>query len=351
MKTILALTCGLMCALASAELRSLAEGNNQPTATQTPPPRTTLSDPAVRFSIPDKPYVVLRRGPVRAMIADNRAVDDAVLPGHRAGYHGVASLTHERQPRNLFVPAYAGLNFEHIHDGTVQAREILFEPREAPMQLRAINDHVAELFQPATPFWGLESCLRYELLDDGVIEVTFECVPRKRSWRNNYLGLFWASYIHQPESLDVHFPGAEPGGGVRWIRGVTPEHGVRATHRLPNDHREFAHDAAFPLSLVFNFSDHRVAEPWFFGQCRGMAFAQVFRRDDKVRISQSPSGGGTGNPAWDFQWFIPEPEVGRRYQLIMRALYRPLPKDGAQPAVGEELERQVKAMGFLEAHP
>ena len=71
---------------------------------------------------------------------DNRAVDDDVLPGHRAGYHGVASLRHDRQPRNLFVPAYAGLNFEHIHDGTVQARDVLFEPRNAPMELRRIDD-------------------------------------------------------------------------------------------------------------------------------------------------------------------------------------------------------------------
>jgi hypothetical protein len=53
----------------------------------------------------------------------------SILPGHRAGYHGVASLTHERQPRNLFVPAYSGLNVEHIHDGTTQPGDALFEPR------------------------------------------------------------------------------------------------------------------------------------------------------------------------------------------------------------------------------
>ena len=48
------------------------------------------------------------------------------LPGHRAGYNGVASLTHKRRPSNLFVAAYGGLNFEHIHDGTAadMAREI-----------------------------------------------------------------------------------------------------------------------------------------------------------------------------------------------------------------------------------
>jgi len=81
----------------------------------------------------DKPYIVLERKEVRAVIVNNEAVDDAVLPGHRAGYSGIASLTHRNQGRNLFVPSYAGLNFEHIHDGTVQERNVLFEPRQAPM--------------------------------------------------------------------------------------------------------------------------------------------------------------------------------------------------------------------------
>jgi hypothetical protein len=115
---------------------------------------------------PDKPYVVLERGDVRAVIVNNEPVDDQVLPGHHGGYSGVASLTHKAQDKNLFVPFYAGLNFEHIHDGTNQPR-------------------------------------------------------------------------------------------------------------------------------------------------------------DNVRLSQSPSGGGNGNPAWDFQWFVPQYQVGRKYRFVMRAMYLP----------------------------
>src|SRR5262245_20590457 len=102
------------------------------------PARTSLANPAVQFTVPERPYVVLRRGPLEAIVVDNRAVDDAVLPGHRAGYHGLGALRHHRQRRNLFVPAYAGLNFEHIHDGTLQPRDILFEPRQAAMELRVV---------------------------------------------------------------------------------------------------------------------------------------------------------------------------------------------------------------------
>jgi hypothetical protein len=277
-------------------------------------------------SEPNKPYVVLERGDVRAVIVNNEAVDDAVLPGHRSGYSGVASLTHRRQGRNLFVPLYAGLNFEHIHDGTTQPRDILFEPRNAPMEITRSGEHAAELHQPPTPQWQLESWLRYEILDDGAIEITLECVPRARTFKNGYVGLFFASYIHQPESLDIHFlgvPNSAKTATPQWIRGMTPDHGTLPTHLAIDDDRQFPRDADFPLSLVFNLSDHRYSQPWYYGVCRAMAFVQMFHLQDRVRLSQSPSGAGDGNPAWDFQWFIPQYEVGRRYRFVMRALYLP----------------------------
>lgn len=312
---------------------------------QSPPPptvpaRTSLDNPALRFSVPESGYVVLRRGDVEAVVVDNRAVNDAVLPGHAAGYHGIAALRHARHPRNLFVPTYSGLNFEHIHDGTVQPMDILFEPRRAPMELRVVSAHIAELYQPPTPHWGLESCLRYELRHDGVIEMTFECIPRRDTFRNGYIGLFWASYIDRPESLDIHFQGVSEGspGPGEWQRGVTPSHGTLATHRGSEDTRAFPHDAAFPLTLPFGFSQLRFTEPWYYGVCRGMAWLQSFRPKDHVWLSQSPSGGGAGCPAWDFQWFISQPRVGQRYALTMRAAYLPL----SDPGNLEQVRAQVR---------
>jgi len=290
--------------------------------------RTTLTDEAIEYSVPDKPYVVLKRGDVTMVIADNRPVDDQILPGHRGGYSGVASLTHSRRKSNLFVPAYAGLNFEHIHDGTIQDRKILFEPRNAPMQLRVINEHTVELYQAPTPHWKLESSSRYELLADGTIQMTFQCIPRARAFANGYIGLFWASYIHHPQSLDIHFKGLTGREMLwhrrpHWVRGGTPAHGTASTHRPLWDNRRLEFDKQFPLTLVFNHSKHRYAEPWYIGVSHGMGFAQIFRATDEIRFSQSPSGGGKGNPAWDFQFLIPNYEVGKVYGFVMRAAYLP----------------------------
>jgi hypothetical protein len=287
--------------------------------------RTTLSDPSIRYAVPEKPYVVLTRGEIEAVVVDNQAVNDDVLPAHRAGYSGLAVLRHSRRRENLFVPGIAGLNFEHIHDGTVQERDVLYEPRKAPMELRHINEHTAELYQKPTPHWGLESCARYELLPDGAIEMRFECIPRRRAFRNNFIGLFWASYIHQPESGAIHFLGhpAEGDPRPRWIEALSPAHGTRPTHLGTNDRRVFARDEAFPMLLVFNRSDFRYDEPWYYGVSHGMAFAQIFRSKDEVMLTQSPSGGGAGNPAWDFQAFLSDYKVDHRSTLVMRALYLP----------------------------
>ncbi len=288
-------------------------------------PRTSLDRASAKYTVAKKPYVVLKRGDVEAVIVNNEAVDDEVLPGHRAGYSGVASLNHTKQPRNIFVPNYAGLNYEHIHDGTIQDRDVLFEPRRAPMQVRVINQHTVDLYQAPSPHWGLESCLRYEMLDDGVIEMTLECIPRRKTFSNDYIALFWASYMHQPESLDIHFKGYDTGASKtpRWIRGITPSHGTLSTHVGADDQRVFEHDDKFPLTLAFNRSKHRFVEPWYYGVSHGMALVYMFRPQDQMRLTQSPSGGGKGNPAWDFQCFFPNYKIGERYQIVMRAMYIP----------------------------
>jgi DNA-binding beta-propeller fold protein YncE len=283
---------------------------------------TTLSNPAQRYRVVDKPYTILRRAGIEAVIVDNQAVDDAVLPKHRAGYSGVAALRGAGRKENFFVPAVAGLNFEHIHDGTVQATKVLYEPRHAPMQLRLIDDHTAELYQAPTPHFGLESCQRYHLLEDGTIELTIDCIPRRKTFRNGTIGLFWASYINQPKSGAIHFKGHVVGEKVektRWIESVSPMHGTDPTHPAWDDDRVFAHDKAFPLSLAFNLSKVRYREPWYYGVNGDDAFVQMFRPADRVRLTQSPSGGGKGNPAWDFQFYIPDYEVGKRYRMVMRA--------------------------------
>ena len=63
---------------------------------------------------------------------------------------------------------------------------------------------------------------------------------------------------------------------------------------------------------------------------------------------QSPSGGGSGNPAWNFQYFISEPKVGQRYELAMRALYIPLPEGKSVEESRPEIAKRIRSAAFAE---
>ncbi|MBC8352518.1 MAG: hypothetical protein H8E66_11050 [Planctomycetes bacterium] len=287
---------------------------------------TTLRKSTIQYKVATEPYVILERAGVRAVIVDNQSVDDEVLSGHQAGYNGVAALSHAKQSKNLFVPSYSGLNFEAIHDGTVQEEAVLFEPRRAPMQLRVIDEFTCELYQHATPNWRLESCHRYHMLRDGTIEITFECKPVDATFANKYIGLQWASYINQPKSLGIYFKGHpvnDDSRNTRWILATTPGHGRLSTHLATNDQRVFPHDKDFPFTLLFSRSNYRFSQPWYFGKCRGMALVTMYRPEDMIRFTQSPSGGGGGNPAWDYQLLISDYRPGAIYQMVMRVMYTP----------------------------
>lgn len=286
---------------------------------------TSLTNPQVRYRTTDAHFFVLKRGKVTAVIVDNAAVDTELLSGHRAGYNGLASLKYAGQKENLFVPALAGLNFEHIHDGTTRLPE-KFEPRKFPMQLRVISEDTVELYQAPTPNWKLESCGRYQILDDGTIEYTFECIPHADLFKNGYIGLFWASYIQAPQDRRIHFYGKRKEGtdqGEHFLHARTPAHGVESTH--PPAGGRFLPRVAedFPLTLVNHPSAYVYSRPWYYGIRDNYAYTQLFRSQDQIWFAQSPTGGGKQNPAWDFQWFIPDYQPGEAYGFIMRAHYTP----------------------------
>src|SRR5438128_3148113 len=264
-----------------------------------------------------------RAGDLTAVIGDNSAAGD-----HKARYNGLWSLHHRTEPASLFVPGVAGLNLEHIFDGDKgdydDSRKIFFEPRNAPMSFKKLSDTAAELHQPPTPTFFLESWTRFELVAPHYIDMTFRFVPTQHAFEYGYIGLFWANYINAPEDKSIYFRN----GGI-WQQLCSQRHNDESTVRHRHDKLELRFHEKFPEALFRNLSPLGFDEPFYYGLFRNHIAILMCERVDGIRFTHSPSGGGfnkemqTTNPAWDFQFIIPKYDVKREYGFRARLAYRP----------------------------
>ena len=259
-------------------------------------------------------------GDLKAVFVDNAEM----TPDHRAGYNGIAQLYHPAEDSGIFVPSYAGFNLEHIFGG--DSLEQLFEPRRHPMTLYRKADDEVLLHQDSTPLSGVESLTSFRIVPPHYIDVTVECLfHREDFFRHGYAGLFWASYIHRPEDRKIYFRGTAENNAdsASWIAAWSEKHGVSSTHKHADDNQDFYFADDFNARLANHFSGYRYTEPFFFGRYDSMVLAYLFDADETIRFSQSPTGGGELNPAWDFQYLIPSPRQGKKYSFRVRMVYKP----------------------------
>jgi hypothetical protein len=252
---------------------------------------------------------------VRASVVDNSAHLDR--DGHCGGYNGLSSLTHTAHLENIFVPAYSGLNLELYFDGVVWDRGRLFEPRHAPMSIHRVDEATVELHQPPTPYWQVESWTTFTVRAPNYVDFQYRAVPHAATFQQGWLGVFWASYILHPEDMGLWFP-VQAEDSVRWIRHYSPSHGVESTHRNISDTAVVEIQENQQNFMYGNYSSWRYARPYFCGISHGMRFLWMVDDSPDIRFAQSPSGGGGGCPAWDFQLVVPNYEVGREYTLSGR---------------------------------
>lgn len=263
--------------------------------------------------------VTIENANLKAVFVDNTAFD----PNHRVGYNGIAELYHTEQDSTLFVPAYAGFNLEHIFSGDSLVQ--FFEPRINPMTLYKKSESEVLLYQDATPISGVESLTEFKLVAPCYIDITFRCIlHNKQYFKHGYAGFFWASYINKPPDRNIYFWGVHKGrSDDNWISAFSEKHGLKSTHKGINDNYDFFFTPGFRAKLANNFSDYRFASPFYFGRFHNMAMAYFFNSTEIIRFSQSPTGGGEYNPAWDFQYLIPKPKTGKEYTFKARLVYKP----------------------------
>jgi len=270
-------------------------------------------------------HATLQAGDLTAVVGDNSAEGE-----HRAGYNGVWSLRHAAGNRSVFVPAVAGLNLEHIVTGEqLEDGKVFFEPRNAPMSFHQLGDTEAELHQPPTPTFHVESWTRLRLVAPHYLDMSFRCVAHRPVFPRGYLSLFWASYINAPADKSIYFLGGLDGQKDLWTQLCTQWHYDQSTVSHRNDTFEMTFPAGSREALFKSLSRFRFDQPFFYGNYDDLMWLVMFDRTAGIRFTHSPSGGGTNaamqttNPAWDFQFLVQKPETMKEYGFRLRTVLRP----------------------------
>jgi len=132
-----------------------------------------------------------------------------------------------------------------------------------------------------------------------------------------------------PEDMAIEFIGrGRPGRGdpqPRWLKHLPEKHGQAANHRPAGSTWDPALDDGFTIELVKGISNFEYIYPFYFGRSGENVFILMFERnapEGELRFAQSPSGGGNGNPAWDFVYFRRDYSVNREFNFRVRAVYR-----------------------------
>ncbi len=262
---------------------------------------------------------------LRCVLVDNRSVG-----AHGQGYNGILSLEGPPGAASPFVPRYAGLNLEHYFDTRAKPdSDTWFEPRRSAMSVQALGDTVAELHQPQTAVFGVESRTRVAVASATSLDISFRMRRLVGPAEPGFLGVFWASYMHQPEDKSIYFLRAGSTlSAPRWVQLCTQVHGHASSVAHADDTDEPAW--AEPEAMLYaNPSPVRYAVPFFYGRWQDRVLIYMFKPGPTVRFAHSPSGGGSTEdgqdtcPAWDFQLLIGRCATGVEYGLDLRLVYKP----------------------------
>lgn len=285
-----------------------------------------------------KSFPTLATSEFVAYLADNSS-----LGIHRAGYNGVASLIPRKTGNNIFVPTYAGLNYETIWlAGLARYRHqngSTCEPRSEPLRIEAADERQVVLVQPETSHAHVSARITFSAEEPHYLHQRIELTFHRRfcaAGAKNTFGSLWASYIHMPLDRHNYLRLEESASDLEgWVGVTKEEHAAQKflIRPLP-DNREL--QAAEHLALMAEQQplpaqamppgggptgtrlEHGESPlSFYYGFCHDeLLFLMIFKQPEQFRFVYSPCGGGkepAWNPAWDYFLCLDDAELERTY--------------------------------------
>ena len=292
-------------------------------------------------------FPALQNASFTVHIADNQA-----LGIHRSGYNGLAALIPRHSGNNLFVPTYAGLNYETIGLKGMPVylapgrddHQAKFEPRGEAMHIEEADAESAVLVQPPTRHAGVSARIEFRVEEPHYLYQTIELTFHKKFCGDDEASTFsslWASYLHMPADRHLYLKPSWRWGSERdgWL-GLTKEgHGSQGyvIRALPGDRQLSAEDHLLAMDSQAPLAeDEATGGPgspisggpldFYYGLCWDQVFLMMFRQPEQVSLAYSPNGGGTEPewcPAWDYVLRLDDAPVGSTHTWEICLVVKP----------------------------
>ncbi len=244
-----------------------------------------------------------------------------------------AGITHMVSGEYPYAPVFMrpNLNFEHIMNGcTADAWRAQNTPRTDPMEVRLLSSACVEIRWPAqTSKWKLDCVMRYAFSGQNAIDMEFEVTPRANEAPLGYLVFMWASYINTARARTISFPAVRD-GVEGWMEFGGGESNGGAVAGVGQTGLKWEKDAAV-LNLRTE-EELRFSEPVYYGLVDGdqnwqtmddtMAVIMMFDNPENTRFAVWNWGDDPHSSAWDWQYVVRSPEVGRTYHHRARMVYK-----------------------------
>lgn len=256
-----------------------------------------------------------------------------------SGFNPLCYRTYPDKP--IYSIENTGLNFEHIFNGVAADKQIsMFTPRRDPVVLIQKSPVEVTLhWKGGQSAWGMDSSMTYSLVGNDAIDMKFSVTPTEERFGQGYAALMWASYMASARDRRIHFYGVD-GDRKGWIafgedREEGFETGTVSFHGVP------------PLpfeegSQTLNIIEHptkQFLKPFYYGLMDGdhdpgttddtLAYIMMFDQDTPIRfamwnfVKDASGKQDSHRPAWDWQYVIRNPEIGKQYRYRARLLIRP----------------------------
>lgn len=254
-----------------------------------------------------------------------------------SGFNPLFHLDYPDKP--IFRTQATGLNFEHIFNGVAKDSAIsMFTPRRDLVKLTAHSRQSATLHWPADGnSWGAESSMKYTFAAPDIVDLQFQTKFSQDRFGQGYAAFMWASYMGFTRDRFIHFYGIRE-GVEGWTRfGETQSDGnielgtIRhaAAQPLPFE------KGAQTLNIVENDAK-QFLKPFYFGLLDGdhdmatredtLAYIVMFDQMESIRfavwnfIRNSSGAPDPHRPAWDWQFVVRKPELGKEYGYRTRII-------------------------------